>query len=77
MGSSQFDSWLASEVDTDRRLDEVDPRERVQSADETRDEEWRAFLDEQGEDDWEARWSDPAWLAYVEREAAMQCGESA
>jgi hypothetical protein len=76
MTGSQYDAWVASQIDQAAQEDDTDPRERVQPADETQDEEWQAFLAEQAEAEEAARWSGPAWLAYVEREAAAQCGEA-
>jgi hypothetical protein len=69
MTGSQYDAWLASQIDQAAREEETDPRERVQPADETQEEEWQEFLGHQGEDAWEAHWSDSAWWARLDKSA--------
>jgi hypothetical protein len=63
-------------LDEGRDLQEVDPRNFNQPADETQDQEWLAFLDQQAEADYQARWKDPAFLAEMERRAAIAAGEA-
>jgi hypothetical protein len=69
MGSSQFDNWLASEMDLSLQEVDVQPRDENQ-------QEWLAFLDQQTEADYEASLKDPAYLAWIDRQGAIFAGEA-
>jgi hypothetical protein len=59
-----------------RDQQDVDTRDFNQPADETQDQEWLAFLAELAERDYQQQLQDPAYLAWLEVQAAIFAGET-